>query len=108
MIVDRLEKGLVGDDLFGDVGFETSNTCGADMILWSSTADRRYVRGTRTFSPAELPPSLIGRLQDVDKNKIPDSIEHMTGSTLRDSYSTIGNQTSLSQGSLVQSSSDPT
>lgn len=67
------------------------------MILWSSTATRSYVRGTRSFTPAELPPSLAGRLQDTNGNGIPDSIENMSNATLKSTYNTMGNQTSLSQ-----------
>jgi hypothetical protein len=106
MIVDRLEGWLVGDDLYGDVGFETSNTCGADMILWSSTDTRRYVRGTRSFTQAELPPSLAGRLQDADKNGIPDSVENMSTWALNDAYKTMGNQTSMSERPLVNTNID--
>jgi hypothetical protein len=96
----------VGDDFYGDVGFETSNTCGADMILWSSTDTRSYVRGTRSFTQAELPPSLAGRLQDADKNGIPDSIENMSTGALNDAYKTMGNQTSMSEKPLVNTNID--
>ena len=36
MIVGDLEKGTVGADVYGDVGFKTSTTCGASMLLWAS------------------------------------------------------------------------
>ncbi len=36
MIVGDLEKGTVGSDIYGDVGFKTSTTCGASMLLWAS------------------------------------------------------------------------
>ena len=36
MIVGDLEKNTVGSDMYGDVGFKTSTTCGASMLLWSS------------------------------------------------------------------------
>ncbi len=78
MIVDKLEKGSVGDDIYGDVGFETSKVCGDDFIVWNSTAMREYARSTRNFAPAELPPSLVDRLRDVDGNGIPDSIENVS------------------------------
>ena len=110
MIVDHLEWGLIWDDAYGDVGFETSNTCGAEMILWSSTAVRTYIRGTRGFSPAELPPSLASKLQDANGNGVPDSVDTMTvtwSTALKDAYNSMWNQTSLSQGSLVQTTSDP-
>lgn len=76
------------------------------MILWSSTANRTYQRGTRSFSPAELPPSLAPKLQDADGNGVPDSIENMTPADLRNTYSTMGNQTSLSSSPLVNTSVD--
>lgn len=81
MIVDNLEKNLAGDDPYGDVGFETSNTCGADMMVWNSTAVRSYLQGTRTFTPADLPPGLAAQLADANGNGIPDSIEFASGST---------------------------
>jgi hypothetical protein len=36
MIVDDLEKNTPGADIYGDVGFKTSTTCGASMLLWVS------------------------------------------------------------------------
>lgn len=36
MVVGDLERNTVGADIYGDVGFKTSTTCGANMILWAS------------------------------------------------------------------------
>lgn len=36
MVVGDLEKNTVGSDIYGDVGFKTSTTCGASMLLWTS------------------------------------------------------------------------
>lgn len=50
MIVGDLEKGTVGADIYGDVGFKTSTTCGANMLLWASDLTlRMYTRGTHEF-----------------------------------------------------------
>lgn len=62
------------------------------MLLWSSTAVRTYLRGTRSFTPAELPPSLASKLQDTNGNGVPDSVDNMTvtGSTaLTDAYNSM-------------------
>lgn len=77
------------------------------MILWSSTAVRSYLRGTRGFTPADLPPSLASRLQDTGGNGIPDSIENMSTTDLQTAYNSMGNQTSMTNGSLVNTSVDP-
>lgn len=44
LLVGDYEKGEAGADPYGDVGFQSSTTCGADMILWRSTAVRSYER----------------------------------------------------------------
>ncbi len=50
MIVGDLERGTVGADTYGDVGFKTSTTCGASMLLWTSGPGARdYTRGTHEF-----------------------------------------------------------
>lgn len=41
MLVGNLENGEVGEDIYGDVGFKTSTTCGADMMLWRSGPNPR-------------------------------------------------------------------
>ncbi len=96
----------MGDDIYGDVGFETSNTCGADMMLWSSTALRSYQRGTRSFTTADISPSLAAKLQDADKNGVPDSVENMSTADRKTAYDTMGNQSSLSSRPLVQMNTD--
>ena len=56
MIVGDLERGTVGADIYGDVGFKTSTTCGATMLLWTSgTTAREYARGTHEFGSISLP-----------------------------------------------------
>ena len=76
------------------------------MILWRSTAVRSYERGTRTFTPAELPSSLAGRLQDSDKNNVPDSVENMTTEERQRIFKEMGNNTSLTEKPLLSSSTD--
>ena len=56
MIVGDLERGTVGSDIYGDVGFKTSTTCGATMLLWTSgTTAREYARGSHEFGSISLP-----------------------------------------------------
>lgn len=45
------------------------------MMVWNSTAARSYLAGIRSFTPADLPPSLAAQLADANANGIPDSIE---------------------------------
>lgn len=86
MSVGKFEGGEVGDDIYGDVGFKTSTTCGAEMILWRSTAVREYVRGTRSFTQAELPDGVSQKLIDTDNNGIPDSVEKMSQAEQQSAY----------------------
>jgi hypothetical protein len=76
------------------------------MILWASDTARTYSRMNRNFTPAELPPSLMDRLQDTGGNGIPDSIENMSPTNLRTAYSSMGNQTSMTNKPLVNVSVD--
>ncbi|MBC7503535.1 VCBS repeat-containing protein [Candidatus Gracilibacteria bacterium] len=79
MIVGDLERGTTGADIYGDVGFRTSTTCGAELLLWTSGPDaREYTRGTHNFGSISLPDGIASRLTDADNNKIPDSIETMS------------------------------
>lgn len=71
------------------------------MMLWSSTAMRTYQRGSRSFGSTELPADIASRLQDADKNGIPDSVENMSPAELRAQYDSMGNQSSLSSDSLI-------
>ena len=59
------------------------------MLLWSSTGVRSYLRGTRTFAPAELPPSLASRLTDSDRNGTPDSIQNMSVADRKAAYASL-------------------
>ncbi len=107
MIVGKLEGGEVGDDIYGDVGFKTSTTCGAEMILWRSTNTRSYVRGTRSYTAAELPEGMSEKLLDADKNGIPDSVENMTQTGQQQAYKEITqstNATSMTDTKIVQAS----
>lgn len=101
MIVDNLERGLIGDDSYGDVGFEASTTCGADMLVWSSDTARTYTRGTRSFGTAELPSELAGKITDVNRNGVPDSMENMSTGALQDAYASMRSPT-VAQKPLVQ------
>ena len=67
---------------------------------------REYTRSTRSFTPAELPPSLIDRLRDADGNGIPDSIENMSTGALRDAYSTISDGSDLTPKPIFRASLD--
>lgn len=79
MIVGDLERGTIGADIYGDVGFRTSTTCGAEMLLWTSgPTAREYTRGTHEFGSVSLPDGMTSRLTDTNNNKIPDSIENMS------------------------------
>ncbi len=92
MIVDDLEKNTPGADIYGDVGFKTSTTCGASMLLWVSGPNSRdYNRTTHEFGAADLPDGLASRLEDKDKNKIPDSIENMSSADKEKIYNDISN-----------------
>ena len=76
MIVGDLERGTVGADIYGDVGFKTSTTCGASMLLWTSGPGARdYTRGTHEFGSASLPDGIAEQIIDVDRNGVPDSVE---------------------------------
>jgi hypothetical protein len=45
MLVGDFEQGETGTDTYGDAGFKTSTTCGADMLLWrSGQVSRDYVK----------------------------------------------------------------
>lgn len=101
MLVGKFEAWETGDDTYGDIGFKTSTTCGADMILWRSLASREYLRWTRSFGTAELPPELADRVADNDKNGVPDSIDSMS---IADRQKTFDD---MSQGTNFLPSSDP-
>ena len=88
-----------GDDLFGDVGFKTSTTCGAEMILWRSLAAREYQRGTRTYTDADIPDAIKSRLIDADKNGVPDSLENMSLEDRQKAYKDMGNGSTLASSS---------
>lgn len=60
------------------------------MLLWSSDAVRSYQKGTRSFSNAELPPSLATKLKDSDGDGTPDGVENMTPADLNKEYKTMG------------------
>jgi hypothetical protein len=90
MIVGNLEKGTTWADAYGDVGFKTSTTCGASMLLWTSgPASRDYTRGTHEFWDTDLPDWLADRLVDADKNGTPDSIENMSLADREKAYKDI-------------------
>ena len=97
----------MGDDTYGDIGFDTSTTCGADILLWSSLATRTYEKGTRSFAPAEIPPSLVGRLSDRDKNGIPDSMENIATGTLQNMYENMPDSSIPTKNPIFVSQVDP-
>jgi len=102
MLVWDLEKWESWADIYGDVGFQGSNTCWANMILWrSGPSSRSYVKWSRFFSDPMLPESIAARLVDANKNGIPDSIENMSIADRQKLYNQNQSQTS----SNTQSSS---
>ena len=79
LLVGNYEQGETGVDAYGDVGFSTDTTCGADMILWrSEDVARTYTKGTRSFSDMRLPPAIAERVQDSDGDGLPDSIGNIS------------------------------
>jgi FG-GAP-like repeat len=75
MIVGDLEQGMVGSDPYGDVGFKTSTTCGASMLLWLSWPNSRdYTKWTHEFGSANFPDGMSSRLTDSNKDNVPDSV----------------------------------
>lgn len=71
------------------------------MILWRSTEAHTYERGTRSFTQAELPPSLANKLIDKDKNNVPDSVENMTLEDRQNALKEMGNGTALTTKPLL-------
>jgi hypothetical protein len=107
MVVGDLEKGTVGADIYGDVGFKTSTTCGAAMLLWSSgPGAREYTRGTHEYGSTSLPDGLADRLADPDKNGIPDSIEKMSLADRQKAYTNMTTTASTASNSLIKTNSD--
>ncbi len=103
MMVWKLEWWESWDDIYGDIWFEATESCGADIIIWrSESAIRTYTRWTRSFSPIELPESLKSRLADSDKNSIPDSIENMTPAELTTQYKNLSSSSTSSSRPLVR------
>lgn len=103
MIVGDLEKGTVGADSYGDVGFKTSTTCGASMLLWSSgPGNRDFTKGTYNFGAANLPDGLAARLADNNNNQIPDSIENMSLADRQSAYNDITTSNTTQRRSLIK------
>lgn len=83
MGVGLLEKGEVGDDIYGDISLSPNNMCGGDLIMWRSVPPypRSYEKGSKQFiDNAVLPDSLAQNAIDVNKNGIPDYIDTLIAS----------------------------
>ena len=103
MVVGDLERGNPGADTYGDVGFKTSTTCGASMLLWTSGPGARdYTRGTHEFGSASLPDGIASRLMDVDKNGTPDSIENMSVADRQQAFTDITTASNTDSSSLMR------
>lgn len=60
------------------------------MLLWVSGPDARdYTRSTHEFGSTNLPAGLSSQLTDLDKNKVPDSIENMSLADRQKKYNEI-------------------
>lgn len=94
MIVGNLEKGTLGDDEWGDVGFKTGTTCGAEMMLWTSTAVREYISSNRpqTYT-VPFPQGIEAKIKDTDNNGVPDSVENMSPAEAKKQYNELANPT---------------
>lgn len=91
LLVGDFEIGETGADAYGDVGFNTDTTCGADMLVWRSTAAREYERGTRTFSDPILGPDIAEKLQDADNNNVLDSIQDISQEEKQEIFDRVTN-----------------
>lgn len=82
MLVDDFEKATAGADDFGDVGFKTETTCGGNMLLYLSTAQREYIktRNNRELFEPKLSDETQEKLKDENKNGVPDNLESSTQS----------------------------
>lgn len=60
------------------------------MLLWVSGPESRdYARSTLEFGSTSLPAGLSSQLTDLDKNKIPDSIENLSIADRQKKYNEI-------------------
>ncbi len=103
MIVGDLEKGTVGADIYGDVGFKTSTTCGASMLVWvSGPGIRDFIKWTHNFGSPNLPDGLEAKLIDSNNNQIPDSIENMSLSDRQAAYKDMNSSNNTSGRPLIK------
>lgn len=80
MQVGLLEKGEVGDDIYGDISLSPNNICGGDLMMWRSVEPfpRSYEKGNRKLvDRSVLPEELQKNGIDLDKNGIPDYIDEL-------------------------------
>lgn len=102
MIVGKLEKWESWDDVFGDVGFEASETCGDDMIIWRSwPSARQYTRGTRSFATLDIPEALKKQIQEVNKYADATNLTSEERASLRQDFDTITKSSTSASRSLV-------
>lgn len=81
--VGLLEKGEVGDDIYGDIAMSPNNMCGGSVTIWRSVdpAPRSYQKGIKNFEDtSKLPEELEQNTIDKDKNGVPDYIDALTKS----------------------------
>lgn len=102
LLVGNYEQGEAWNDAYGDVGFSTATTCGADMLLWRSgppipelvptppaLIPRTYVKWTRSFADMEVPPEILDKIEDADGDGIPDSLGDLTPDSQEEMLSSI-------------------
>ncbi len=78
------------------------------MLLWrSGPGSRDYVRGTRTFSEAELPEGIKEKIVDINNNGIPDSMENMTNAELKEDFKDLTTTPTNSTQPLLKASVNP-
>lgn len=76
--------GKFNSDAYGDVAFNASNTCGAEMTQWLSTGIRNYRSSVRTqivASGVPYPDKVKDMVKDTNNNGVPDYMEHMQDAT---------------------------
>ncbi len=84
MIVGLLEKWEVGDDVWGDIAFDTKNRseCDRDILMWRSIANREYEKWSKNFTDdtystlaPEIQDEMLRNSTDENGNGIPDYVD---------------------------------
>ncbi|MBP8016521.1 VCBS repeat-containing protein, partial [Candidatus Gracilibacteria bacterium] len=65
-------------DIYGDIGLNPNNECGATQIIYESNKSRECIKGEQKCeNNSELPPELQKNTIDKDNNGIPDYIDQL-------------------------------